>query len=173
MSRPALRFPRRILAALVCGGVCALVASEIFPVLSISFWRVAYAEDFAVSGYVGIGASPAPEWLLSSRIAAAPTAALSYRMMYALGNAQGKAYAVQGMRRVDWAEFERLRDDLALRPGTVSVRDGCLGSDETCEQTMLWLEDLWYGRTESRAQELARLRAHFEALRKQKAQKAD
>lgn len=109
--------PRRTLFALVCGGVGAVVASEIVPVLTIGFWRVAYAQDFAISGYVGIGGDPATEALLSSRIAAAPTAALSYRVMYALGNAQGKAYAVQGKLGVPAGSFAaaRLGPHLARR----------------------------------------------------------
>jgi hypothetical protein len=166
-----LNFLRRNLLVLICGGLFAMVASEVFPVLSIGFWRVTYASRYAI-GHVGIGGSPATESLLSARIAAAPTASLSYRLMYSLGNAQGKAYAVMGLRHVDWTEFEQLRDDFALRSGTVAVHSGCVVTSETFESAAIWMEGIHYGDDRLRNEKMDHLRTHFEMLRKQKAEMA-
>lgn len=167
-----LHLLRRNLTALICGGLCAIVATEIFPVFSISFWRVTYASRCAI-GYVGIGGSPATESLLSDRIAATPTASLSYRLMYLLGNAQGKAYAVMGMRHANWMEFERLRDDFALREGTVTIHSGCIVTGETFESAALSMEAIQYGDDRLRNEKVDLLRAHFETLKRQKAKRAN
>jgi hypothetical protein len=162
---------RRQVVPLFCGGILALIASEVFPVLSIGFLRVTYASECAI-GFVGPIGSPATESLLAGRLAASPTASLSFRLMYWVGNAQGKAYAVMGLHEVDWEAYKHFRDDFALRPGTVTVHSGCLISDETCESAALFIEELHYPE-ESRAAAIERLRAHFKDIKQRKATQAN
>lgn len=75
---------------------------------------------------------------------------------------------MMGMRYVDWEEYQRLRDDLALRQGTVVVHSGCVITRETCESAVLSMEAMYYSDDQLRTDEVNRLRSHFETLRKQK-----
>ena len=161
-----MTFIRKHIVGFLLGTFCVLVLAEVFPVFTIGFWRIAYASECAI-GFVGPGGSPAPDSLISDRIGAAPTASLSYRLLYMIGNAQGKSYAIMGLRFVDWEEYVRLRDDFALSSAKVRVHSGCTVSESTAEAAVLFYEVVYC--SESRREEkLKELRAHFDQLRKER-----
>ena len=165
-------FFRRNWWPLIVGGSLVFFISAICPVFTFGFWKVAYASECAI-GFVGIGGSPAPDSLISSAIGASPTGKLCYRLMYRIGSAQGKVYAVMGMRYLDYDEFVRMRDALVLEPGRVLVHAGCMVSSDTFESVLFWEEGMRYGDDDLRKSELGRLEAHFKELKKQKPEAAN
>lgn len=165
MNKERSRF-RSKLIPLLCGACLALIVSEVFPVFSIRFWRVACATEFA-PGFVSPGGdSRSNEAVLCQGIRSAPTATLCYQLMYRIGNAQGKAYALMGLKDTNWKEYKRLRDDYALRPGQVSMHVGCLTSEVSFEFAAVFLETGSYPPDADRTNALIEeLKTHFNALR--------
>lgn len=159
-----MKFLRRHLISFLFGALTILGLSEVFPVFTIGFWRIAYASECAITSVGPVG-GPAPDTLISYRIGAAPTASLSYRLLYMVGNAQGKTYAIMGLRYVDWTEYERLRDDFALSAAHVRVHAGCVVYEWTAEDTILFGEAVYWSEP-LRDEKVKELRAHFALLRK-------
>ncbi len=164
MSKEPSRFRPKLIPFL-CGACLALIVSELFPVFSIGFWRVAYASEFA-PGFVGPGGSaPSSMSVLCQRLGATPAAALTYRLLYFVGNPQGKAYALMGLREIDWPDYQRLRDDYVLSSGNVTVHTGCLINDEPVESAVTLIEIVSYPPGAQQTEAMEKLDAHFKALR--------
>lgn len=156
----------RPIVLLLCGALSMAIAGEVCPILTIGFWRVAFAQEVAI-GYVGPGGGPADHSLISQRFAASPTARFTYRWLYKIGNVHGKAYAVMGLRSVDWEDYLRLRDDLALRGERIFVHCGCIVTDETTESAMLFVEEI-HAAPASREAAVKKLHDHFNELKEKK-----
>src|SRR5579871_6408848 len=114
-----------ISAILLLWSVCLAADDSV----SITLKRLATTDVFAIGrvGYAGLISAGEMDfnYIISQPHDAAETAFLE---LYATGNAQAKAYALFGIRKLNEGKFKELLATLTKSPETVQTEVGCIVS---------------------------------------------
>jgi len=105
---------------LATGFVLALIMTEIMPVFSIGFWRLAVSSEcYIMKNFHG----PEGERLLS-RIICSSAPEVSLRLLYKVGSSQAQVYAIYGLGLIGSDYSQKYIKEFADSSGNVNLRVG-------------------------------------------------
>ena len=117
-----------------------MVLSAITPVLTLGFWRLAFIGEFAFgpTGHSGTVSSGERHF---HAVAGSPTGTIALRLLYHIGNPQAKAYALVGLRDLDFQAYEPLWKDFRSSQKDVMWMAGCVVTPEPAQHVAHAIEE--------------------------------
>ena len=114
--------------------------------VSVTVTRLATVQTFALGGvgYVGVFSKGASDfnYIMSQP---EPVAVLAFEELYATGNSQGKAYALAGMKKLNYNRFREWLAETQSSSQEVKVMSGCMISRKALSKIAMQIDRKEFG----------------------------